>query len=503
MRKLRGNAVKAFMKWRSSAVSKFAFNAIRDQEQLLIELVRQGASTQIGKDFYFNDISNYREYNEALPVMDYEALQPYFEKTLLGEQNIFWPEKIIWFAKSSGTTSSQSKLVPVSNATLKTAHYRGAFDIMSQFCKIKPETKVFNGKTIIVSGSLQYYPAYPQVHIGDVSAILVHQQPALANLFRAPPKEVALMSDFEEKLSIVAKNYIYENITGLSGVPTWNIVLLKAILEQTKKQNIGEIWPEMELYVHGGVSFQPHREMFERLVPLPNMEYIQTYNASEGFFAFQDRLGADDMLLATCHGIFYEFIPLDQIASERMEVLPLSQVKIGVQYAIVITTNSGLWRYKIGDTVVFTSVEPFRIKVTGRTKFFINAFGEEVVVGNTDLAIETAAQQTGAIVKQYTAGPKYFGTTGTGAHEWIVEFEKQPNDVEEFKVVLDQTLKSLNSDYEAKRYKDLALGMPIIHIVESGFFYQWLKSKGRIGAQIKIPQLSNDRVLIDELLRLL
>lgn len=502
MLNLKGVAIREFMKWRSSQVKEFKLQALDTQNVILLTLLQSAANTEIGKFYEFKYLKNYQDFKNAMPIMEYEDLKPFFERTLQGEQNVFWHEPIQWFAKSSGTTSDKSKYIPVSSSTLKTAHYKGAFDVMSQYCFLRPDSKVFKGKTLIISGSQQLWNEKSSTRVGDISAIMVYNQPTLADFLRTPPKEISLKEDFEEKLEIVARTSIHEQVTALGGVPTWNIVLLQKILQQTGKSHIGEIWPEMELYLHGGVNFEPYRQIFEQLLPLSKMEYFQIYNASEGFFAFQDRLGADDMLLATDHGIFYEFIPLHQLGASHPEVLSLDEVETGQQYAILITTNSGLWRYMIGDTIHFTSTKPYRIKVTGRTKFFINAFGEELIAENADYAILKAAEQTDAIVRYYTAGPKYFDHTGKGSHEWIIEFERKPEKMSLFIQLLDEYLKKSNSDYEAKRSKDLALHAPIVHVAKDQLFYHWLKSKNRIGAQTKVPKLSNDRVLLEELLGL-
>ena len=503
MLNLKGIAIREFMKWRSSHVKDFSTNSCVQQHQLLLELVQSASKTVFGKEYDFSQIKNYQDFKSAIPISEYDDLKKYFERTLHGEQNVFWAENIYWFSKSSGTTSDVSKFIPVSKTTLDTGHYKGAFDVMSQFCLNKPQTNIFNGKTLVVSGSQKRYDKNPRVRVGDVSSILVYNQPSLADFLRTPSKAISLIEDFEEKLSIVAKKSIKENVTGIAGVPTWNIVLLQKILAETGKQHIGEIWPEMELYIHGGVNFEPHRAMFQKLIPLEQMEYLQVYNASEGFFAFQDRLGADDMLLATNHGVFYEFIPIDQINDEKPEIFSIDEVQTGQQYALVISTNSGLWRYKIGDTVLVTSTQPFRIKVTGRTKFFINAFGEELMVDNADKAILKAAVATNSIVRNYTAGPKYFDESGKGAHEWMIEFALAPKELNEFVILLDENLRKVNSDYDAKRSKDLALTLPIVHSAPQGLFYQWLKSKNKIGAQNKVPQLSNNRVILEELLALI
>jgi len=499
---LKGVAIREFMRFRAGQVADFAAHAHRDQHQVLKDLVKKASGTEYGHHYGFSYIRDYDAYRKQVPLMDYEDMKPFFERTLKGEQNVFWPQPVYWFAKSSGTTSERSKYIPVSSDTLETAHYKGAFDVMSRYSQNRPDTKVFYGKTLIISGSQKIYGDNKRVRVGDISAIMVYNQPKLADFLRTPEKNITLREDFEEKLELASRLSIGELVTGMAGVPTWNIVLLKKILQQTSKSHIGEVWPEMELYIHGGVNFEPHRSVFEELIPLQQMQYLQVYNASEGFFAFQDRLGADDMLLATHHGIFYEFIPVEQYFDEQPEVLSLDEVETGRQYAIVITTNSGLWRYKIGDTVVFTSTKPYRLKVTGRTKFFLNAFGEEVMVENADTAIIEACRATGAQVKDYTACPVYFNGQGKGTHEWLIEFEQRPEDLDRFTTELDEALKRVNSDYEAKRSKDMALVQPVVRMAAPDTFYKWLKSKGKVGAQNKVPRLSNDRKIMEELLQI-
>ena len=503
MASLKGKAIRAFMKWRSSKVAHFRTHAIQNQKDTLKLLLHKASNTFLGKKYEFGQIQSYAEFKEQLPISTYEDLKPYFERTLKGEQNVFWPEKITWFAKSGGTTSDRSKLIPVSQSTLNTAHYRGAFDVMSQYSLNRPQTRVFDGKTIIISGSYSKYENVRMVNCGDISAIMVANQPGLADILRVPPKKIALLPDFEKKIALVAERCTREKITGLAGVPTWNIVLMEKILSHTGASDLSKIWPDMELYIHGGVNFEPFRNLFSEYLPLPQMEYLQVYNASEGFFAFQDVLASDDMLLATNHGIVYEFIPLANIHDKNPPTYCLEDIAIGVNYALVLTTNSGLWRYMIGDTIKFTSVEPYRIKVTGRVKFYINTFGEELSSEHTDLAIIEASRKTGAWVGDYTVGPKYMQSGKKGAHEWYIEFKKQPEDITQFIRILDLSLQKLNSDYEAKRYKNLAMELPIVHIATPQLFYKWFKIKNKMGAQAKVPKLSNDRIILDELMNLM
>jgi hypothetical protein len=498
---MQGSIIKAYMR---SRVQRLLWNISRAeiiQEQLRQELLQYAKDTAFGKEHRFAQINNEANFRHQIPVRDYDGLKPWFERTLLGEQNVVWPDDIQWFSKSSGTTSDRSKYIPVSKVTLKTAHYRGAFDVMSMYCYQRPNNRIFNGKTLILGGSEQAHPSGVRIRTGDISAVMICNQPLLADLLRTPRKAITLLPDFEAKLDITARESSKINVTGMAGVPTWNIVLLQKILKHTGKQHIGEVWPEMELYIHGGVNFEPYRANFRQLLPLKRMEYLQTYNASEGFFAFQDRLGADDMLLATHHGIYYEFIPQEQFHAEYPETVSLRDVEIGQQYALVITTNSGLWRYQIGDTIEFSSKAPYRLRVTGRTKSFINAFGEELIVENTDRAIAEAAKKCGAIIKDYTVAPIYPSYHEKGAHEWLIEFEQPPLDREGFITILDQALQSLNSDYEAKRCKNLAITEPKVHFGRTGIFYDWLRDHGKIGAQNKIPRLSNNREFLEALMK--
>jgi hypothetical protein len=498
---LKGNIIRAYFKSRAPGIFREMDTALQAQAKLLNGLIDSAKDTAFGKEHRFSDIKSKSDFKKQVPVRDYDGMKPWFDRTLSGEQFVVWPNKIEWFAKSSGTTSDRSKYVPVSKATLRTAHYKGAFDVMSMYCHNRPDTHIFDGKTVILGGSQQQHQPGLPIRSGDISAVMIYNQPFLADLLRTPAKPITLMADFEAKLDITSKESAAEHVTAMAGVPTWNIVLLQMILTNTGKAHVGEVWPDMELYIHGGVNFEPYRETFRRLIPLPGMEYLQTYNASEGFFAYQDRLGADDMLLATHHGIYYEFIPSAQFQAENPETLDLSEVEVGQQYALVITTNSGLWRYKIGDTVQITSMRPFRIKVTGRTKSFINAFGEEVIVDQSDRAITSAAMKCHAIIRDYTVAPIYLGAEEKGAHEWLIEFEQAPEHPEQFAEVLDRELQALNSDYEAKRSKDLALTAPKVHVARQGLFLQWMRDHNKVGAQNKVPRLSNDRHFLDSLLQ--
>lgn len=502
MKRIKGFIIREYLKSRAEGVFKYASNAEINQFELLNSLIQKASETEIGKKYHFSSIRNYDQFQNQVPIHEYNDLKPYFEKILKGEQRILWPTNIQWFSKSSGTTSDKSKYIPVSKEALAINHYLGAYDVMGMYAYNRPTTKIFEGKTLILGGSQQLHAPGSKIRSGDISAIMIYNQPLLADILRTPARDVTLMDDFEKKLELTSKISLRERVTGLAGVPTWNIVLMQMMLEKTGTKNIGEIWPDLELYLHGGVSFTPYSDTFKKLIPNQEMQYLQIYNASEGFFAFQDRLGAEDMLLATNHGIFYEFIPIAELECEQPKVLSLGEIEVGKQYAIVITTNSGLWRYKIGDTITFTSIIPFRIKVTGRTKSFINAFGEELIVENTDKALSMACKSTGSSVKDYTVAPIYFSEHQKACHEWMIEFDVIPEDISEFSRLLDQYLQQLNSDYEAKRSKDIALTQLKINIARKQLFYDWLKLNHKIGSQIKIPRLNNDRDFMEALLKM-
>jgi len=433
-------------------------------------------------------------------LQTYEDIRPYVDRIRDGEQNIFWPGVIKWFAKSSGTTDDKSKFIPVSREALRSCHYRGGYDVLAVYARQNPKTKIFTSKTLTLGGSHQINKADNHSHYGDLSAILIENIPRWTDLIRTPSAKVALTGDFEEKLEQIAKKSVKERVVAFAGVPSWNMVLMRHILNYTGKNNIHEVWPDMELFIHGGVCFEPYRDQYQRLFPSPGMNYLETYNASEGFFALQDDPKSDDMLLMLDYSVFYEFIPVEQLGKECPDVLAIDHVETNRNYAVVITTNAGLWRYIIGDTVVFTSTNPYKIKISGRTKQFINAFGEEVIVDNAEKALKAACKATNAVVSEYTAGPVYMNSEHNGAHEWLIEFEKEPDDLSVFTEHLDRALCSLNSDYEAKRIKNITLRMPIVHPMPKGAFYNWMKQRGRLGGQYKVPRLSNDRKYLEDIL---
>lgn len=474
---------------------------VRAQDAVFEQLIQAGRETLWGKDHGYDSVNSIADLKNRFPVQDYETVKPYIDRMMQGEQNVLWNTPISWFAKSSGTTSDKSKFIPVSSMALEECHFKGGRDVLAMYLHNNPESRIFSGKTLLMGGSHQINQLNQHSKYGDVSAVMMQNLPWTAKYAMTPSLEIALMDEWESKIEAMAQYTMNEDVTSIAGVPTWTIVLIRRLFELRGTDDLKDIWPDLELYIHGGVSFKPYREQFSQLIRKGNMHYVETYNASEGFFAFQDRLRADEMLLMPDYGLYYEFIPLEEFDKEDPKTLTWGEVELNKNYAVVISSNAGLWRYKIGDTIRFTSLYPHRIQVSGRVKHFINAFGEEVIVDNSDKAIAEACAQTGARVTEYTAAPIYITGNEKGGHEWIIEFSRPPDSVERFVEVLDTTLKSINSDYEAKRHKDLALKMPVVHVARAGAFYDWLKSKGKLGGQHKIPRLSNDRTYIDEILK--
>jgi hypothetical protein len=458
--------------------------------------------TEIGRQYGLSQLFSVKEFKQRIPIHEYEDLKPYIERMMQGEENVLWNTPIHWFAKSSGTTSDRSKFIPVSEESLKDCHYKAARDVLTLYYANFPESDLLTGKGLVVGGSHQINKINEDIHYGDLSAVLLQNAPFYGQWLRTPELAIALLDEWETKIEKLAASTIKENVTSLSGVPTWTLLLLKRILDITGKNHISDVWPNLELYIHGGVSFTPYREQFARVLG-KDISYLEIYNASEGFFAAQDIPHSEGMLLFLDHGIFYEFMPVAEYGTANPLTIGLADVELGKQYAMVISTNAGLWRYLLGDTIEFTSLNPFKIKVSGRLKHFINAFGEEVIIDNTDKAIAAASEVIRAVVNDYTAAPVYFSDKGNGAHEWVIEFEQEPDDMARFTRELDSALQRTNSDYEAKRHKDIALGMPIVHSVPKGFFNTWLKGKGKLGGQHKVPRLSNDRKHMDEILALM
>jgi hypothetical protein len=491
-----------FLKRRYERIEHFMHNPIDTQLRIFTELIETARFTEWGTRYNYGQIKTIKEYQDRVPVSTYEELYPYIERVLKGEPNVMWPSLIEWFSKSSGTTNARSKYIPVSPEALEECHYEGGKDMMTLLIQNRPETTVFEGKGLSIGGTLHANPFDDYTQVGDVSAVIMQNLPAWGEVMRTPPLEVALMDHWESKLAKMAEICSQENVTSILGVPTWTIVLLDQILELTQKKNMLEVWPNFEVFVHGAVSFEPYRDLFKKkYFPSDQVTYLETYSASEGFFAIQDELGrVGEMLLMLDYGIFYEFIPMSEVGKPHPKALLLDEVELGQNYALVISTNAGLWRYMIGDTIKFTSLYPFRVKVSGRTKHFINAFGEEVIVENADYAIKEAALQTNALVANYTAGPVYMGDGSRGSHEWIIEFTQNPENMELFCQLLDSKLREVNSDYDAKRYKDMALMEPLIHFAPAGTFYNWMGKRKKLGGQNKVPRLSNDRVYLDDLL---
>ena len=474
------------------------------QEELLHKLLLTARPTEMGQKYGFDEIVNYNDFARQVPVHTYERLFPYIERMMKGEQNVLWPSEIKWFSKSSGTTNSRSKFIPVSAESLEDCHFKGGKDLYCIYVHNFPETNIFSGKGLAIGGSHQVNELDPTStsHYGDVSAVIMQNLPVWAQMIRTPSLDVALMSNWEEKIEKMARETMSVDVTHLAGVPTWTVLLLQRIMDLTGKP-ILETWPNLEVFFHGAVAFTPYRSLFRTLIPSDHMHYWETYNASEGFFGIQDQINSDELLLMLDYGIYYEFIPVEESGLESPHVVPLSEVEIGKNYAIVITTNSGLWRYNIGDTIKFTSKSPYRIKISGRTKHFINAFGEEVIIENAETAITKACERTGSIMNNFTAAPIYIEQNKRGGHEWIIEFHIPPPNMEQFAGILDDTLRQVNSDYDAKRFHDLALIAPRIHSVPEGTFYNWMKKRGKLGGQNKVPRLSNSREFVDDILSMI
>lgn len=472
------------------------------QNEVLFRLLKECENTEWGLLHKYDSISSISEFQKRVPISEYDDLKPYILRIKQGEQNILWHSPIKWFAKSSGTTSDKSKFIPVSKEALEYCHFRGSRDTILLYNHNYPDSELWKGKSLTLGGSHQISQVSMDSYFGDLSAILIQNMPFWAQFYRTPDLSVALMDEWEEKIHTIAKTTLTKRVVSLAGVPSWTLVLLHKMLEMSGAKSVLDFWPNLELFVHGGVSFAPYKEQFKAIIPSEQMRYMETYNASEGFFAIQDNPHTDDMLLMLDVGVFYEFIPLEEYYNEHRQVLLLADVELAKNYALVISTNAGLWRYVIGDTVQFTSKNPYKIKITGRIKHFINAFGEELMVDNADQALYEASRRTGAKVREYTACPVYMTQQETGAHEWIIEFEQEPNSMTKFVEILDNQLKANNSDYEAKRYKNITLAPPIIRVVPQGTFYAWLKHKGKLGGQHKIPRLSNSRDYVDEILSL-
>ncbi len=499
--KLLSPAISKLARLRLWRIQNWSNHPVAAQREVLQHLVTSAQYTEFGRKYNFSNLFNLKSFKKTVPIHEYDDLKPYIERMMKGEENILWNEPIKWFAKSSGTTSDKSKFIPVSDESLQDNHFQASKDVLSNYYKNFPSSDLLTGKGLVVGGSHQISTINDDIHYGDLSAVLMQNSPFWGQWLRTPELSIALLDEWESKIEKLAQTTANENVTSLAGVPTWTLLLLKRILDINQKQTIKEVWPNLELYIHGGVSFLPYREQFEKIIGAP-INYLEIYNASEGFIAGQECPGDDGMLLFTEHGIFYEFMPVEEYGKPHPKTIGLNEVKTGVNYAPVISTTGGLWRYLIGDTIQFTSVNPYKIKVSGRLKHFINAFGEEVIVDNADKAIAIACEKTNTVVNDYTVAPVYFSDGDNGTHEWLVEFDKAPSSIRTFTQELDAALKSINSDYEAKRSKDIALRMPLLKAMPKGTFNEWLRSKGKLGGQHKVPRLSNERTIVEEILQL-
>lgn len=497
--KLLSPAISKLARMRFWRIANWKNNPIAAQRHVLQHLITAAQYTEFGKKYNFTRLFTVKEFKAKVPIQDYESLKPYINRMMEGEENVLWNEPVNWFAKSSGTTSDKSKYIPISNESLQNNHYKANKDVLTNYYNNFPGSDLLTGKGLVVGGSHQISKVSDDIQYGDLSAVLMQNSPFWGQWLRTPELSIALLDEWENKIEKLAQTTSNENVTSLAGVPTWTLILLKRILEIKNKQTIAEVWPNLELYINGGVSFVPYREQFEKIIGKP-INYLEVYNASEGFFAAQEHPEDEGMTLYTEHGIFYEFMPVEEYGKEKPQTVGLKEVQLNKNYALVISTTGGLWRYLVGDTVQFTSLNPYQLKVSGRLKHYINTFGEEVIVDNSDHAIAQACARTGCVVNDYTAAPVYFTEGRNGCHEWLIEFDQPPSDLEKFTYELDSALKSVNSDYEAKRYNSIALSLPKVHILPKGIFASWLQSKGKIGGQHKVPRLSNDRKIIEEIL---
>ena len=485
--------------WR---IDNWSNNPVATQREVLQELITAAQYTEFGKKYGFNKLFSVKEFKQKVPLQEYNDVEPYINRMMQGEENVLWNTPVFWFAKSSGTSSAKSKFIPISDESLQQNHFKASKDVLSNYYKFFPSSNLLTGKGLVVGGSHQISKLNNDIQFGDLSAVLMQNTPFWGQWIRTPELSVALLDEWENKIEQLAQITANENVTSLAGVPTWTLLLLKRILEIKEKKTINEVWPNLELYINGGVSFVPYKEQFDKILGT-KINYLEIYNASEGFIAGQQTPNDDGLLLFTEHGIFYEFMPVEEYGKPKPQTVGLKDVQTDRNYALVISTTGGLWRYIIGDTIKFTHLNPYKIKVTGRLKHYMNAFGEEVMVDNTDKAIAWAAAKTSAVVNDYTAAPVYFSESSNGTHEWLIEFDVPPQNLQLFITELDAALKTINSDYEAKRYKDIALRMPIVHAAKKGIFKEWLRSKGKLGGQHKVPRLSNERNVVEEILAML
>jgi hypothetical protein len=485
------------------SIDRMLLRPLDCQKQCLDNLLKSAAKTEWGKKYDYPTIKQYDTFRQRIPVNDYNTLYPYIEQMIMGKKNVLWQGKIVWFSKSSGTSGSKSKYIPVSWNSLRECNYKGGRDTLALYLNNRPNTKMFTGKCLSLSGSWRSFDMNTNAYCGDISAILLNFIPQWGHFFRTPSKNISLMNNWNEKVEAFAQYTRKQNVTSIAGVPSWILMIIRRILELEKTDNLSTVWQNIELFMHGGVNFTPYISQYKMLIPHTNMYYQQVYNASEGYFAAQDIADANDMLLFVDNGVFYEFIPLQELGTENQSVLSIEEVKTGVNYAMVISTNAGLWRYVIGDVVRFTSCNPYRIIITGRTTHFINAFGEELMVDNTEKALIVACQKTNAVISEYTVAPVYLEANTKAAHEWLIEFEQKPSSLDMFIEILDNELMKLNSDYEAKRSNNILLQPPVVSAVPQGTFLAWLSSREKLGGQYKVTRLSNDRKIIEEIKQLI
>lgn len=489
-----------FIKRRMHQMELFMKYPIEVQEDVRRRLIEAAADTVWGRQYGYESIRNAQDFRERIPVTAYEDLQPYIDRIMRGEQRVLWHSEVRWFAKSSGTTNDRSKYIPVTEEALEDCHFKAGKDLLSMYCHINPDTRMFAGKGLTIGGSHQISQLNGDTYTGDLSAVLMQNLPFWAEFIRTPELSVALLEKWEEKVVRIGTETMKQDVTNIAGVPTWIIVLFRWMLETTGKQHMHEIWPNLEVYFHGGVSFNPYREQFKALIPGAKMHYIETYNASEGFFGMADQSDTDEMLLMLDYGIYFEFMDPADVGRSGARTYTLDEVGVDRVYAVIISTNAGLWRYLIGDTIRFTNLNPFRFRISGRTKQYINAFGEELMVENAEQGLQAACEATGAIIRDYTAGPIFLSTANRGGHEWLIEFEVPPADQELFNEVLDRRMREVNSDYDAKRQRDLALLAPTVRVMPEGTFYKWMKKRGKLGGQNKVPRLANDRKFLEDIL---
>lgn len=494
--------LKKFFQSRIPFISYWKRNALYHQRNILKRNISLAQNTHYGKKYKFSNIKNITDFQNQVPVVIYEDIAPFINEMLQGKENILWKGKIPYFSKSSGTTNDISKYIPVSHSSLHDNNYKAGKDVYSFFFKRYPKSKLFHNYGAVFSLGGSYVTNELGIKIGDVSALLLSELPSWAERYREPSPDIALMSKWKEKLPAMITNTVDKNITHILGVPTWFISMFEKMKETHSYVTLRDIWPNLELFIHGAVAFGPYRALFQELLPFKDMKYLEVYNASEGFFAIQDTDHQGEMILLTHHGIFYEFIPMKTHGTKEALAVDLSKVEIGIDYALIITTNAGLWRYDIGDTICFTSLNPYRIKITGRTKHHINVFGEELMVGNADTALLEVCEKTGVIIEHYSVGPIFMNQQGKGAHEWVIEFRRPPKDNKEFALLLDKQLCNLNSDYAAKRQDNIALQPLVLKVAPKGTFLKWMEQRNKLGGQYKVPKLSQERKYIEELIAL-